>query len=493
MTDPYFWTQLVMQFSTFEPAVRHSVVAISSLYEQSQSQSQTVARQGVRLRDNELALRHYNAAIAELKTMENQSLVLLVCILFICIEFLQSHRDSAVRHCKHGIYILRNNSQGPAWVREHLTPLFRRLSIFPFFFGTGAEDFPSLVALEDPIPDEFSTYPEARSMMDGIFSRTIRLVRCGDAYRFGSLRYAKVPPSLLREQERINYRLQRWRILFTDLDSRCGSSSRSRRPSMDTAAVEQVDLGEEYLQSMLRVYLSITYETCHIWANMAFSAYETAYDRYLPNFERLLQLFTLLHSTLPDASSRRHRHYPKIIFEMGFMPMTFFVTNKCRDLGVRLAALDQMKLFAAPQEHLWQVDIAYEVARRVIEIEHGVVLDPATDRPAAPPRHPGLPPEAVRVREIRTDYYTPTTPADPRIGRPRLRGRVVDYYLRTPDPDDAIYTHTEIFPIKDIMHADVPGWMDANPKAPQQETAWQWDLGIRTSSSNPVPSRESSS
>lgn len=497
VTDPYFWTQLVMQFSSFEPAVRHSVVAISSLYEQSQLRSQSQSepqslqqkpnskkkkkqsplshRGDIRLQDNELALRHYNAAIAELKTMENQSLVLLVCILFICIEFLQSNRDSAIRHCKHGIYILRNNASGPAWVREHLVPLFRRLSIFPFWFGTGADDFPSLVFLEDPIPDAFSTLSDARSMMDDIFSRTIRLVRCGDAHRFGSLRYTKVPPSFLREQEKINYRLQKWRVLFANLDAKSTAPPNSAS-AVAAASTEQYDVGEEYLNSMLRVYLSISSETSLIWANMAFSALESNYDGYLDNFRRLLRLFQMLHTTLP-VESRKHRHYPKFIFEMGFMPMTFFVANKCRDLGVRLATLRLMRLFAVPQENLGRVDITWEVARRVIEIEHGLVVD-AEGVPLSPPSHPGLPPDERRVRDIRTEYKESiqTGPDGHQV-----RGRVVNYFLRT--PDDAIYVQTEFFPVVRPVNGESPP--DSPWKGPRK--VWTRELEVRTTSPTSSP------
>lgn len=428
VTDPYFWTQLVMQFSSFEPAVRHSVVAISSLYEQ--SQAKTV--KGVRIWDNSLALRHYNAAIAELKTMDNPSLVLLVCILFICIEFLQSNRAAAIRHCKHGIYILQNNTSGPAWVREHLVPLFRRLSVFPFFFGTGSQDFPSLVALENPIPESFADFAEARSMMDDIFSRTIRLVRCGDAYRFGSLRHSQVPPVHLVEQDRINYRLDQWRKLFGNLDT--------KSPSPNLPGMEQFGLGEEYLKSMLRVYLLVSFETCRIWVNMAFSGNETGYDRYLASFRRLIQYFMELNRALPPES-RKHKHYPKFIFEMGFMPMTFFVTTKCRALELRLASLALMRLFGVPQENLWQVDISYEVARRVIEIEHGMVLDPE-GRPLTPPSYPGLPPDELRVRDTRTDFVESMHTDD--YGQ-EMRARTVHYYMCS--PEDTIWAHVEIFPL----------------------------------------------
>ncbi|KAI8217304.1 Aspercryptin biosynthesis cluster-specific transcription regulator atnN [Colletotrichum sp. SAR 10_77] len=85
-----------MQFSTFEPSVRHSLVAISNLYEQIEGSPQPQRR--LHLQDQSFALQHYNAAINELKaiqTRDKQPIVLIVCVLFICIEFLQSNREAA--------------------------------------------------------------------------------------------------------------------------------------------------------------------------------------------------------------------------------------------------------------------------------------------------------------------------------------------------------------------------------------------------------------
>ncbi|RYP78766.1 hypothetical protein DL771_000433 [Monosporascus sp. 5C6A] len=388
-SDPYFWTQLVMQFSNFEPVVRHSVIAISSLYEQCQAESPPATG----IRDNALALRHYNAAIAELKAMQNPSLVLLVCILFICIELLQSNREAAIRHCRHGIAILESGVSYPAWAREHLKPVFRRLGTFTYFFGSENADYPCLIALDDPIPASFSNFPEARAMMDDIFSRSIRLMRYGEPYRFGDLRYADVPIRLLKEQEKICYRLDQWQILFADLDTRL--------TSQDMPATQRCDRGEELVQSILRLGLLISCEISQIWTNMAFSVDETTYDAYLCNFRKVVELFTHL-SVMTIDRARTAKHCPKFIFEIGFTPMLFCVATKCRDLSTRLAALSLMKLLGVRRENLWELDTAYTVARRVVEMEHTVILD-ELGQPLGPPLYPGLPPDEMRVRRTRTE------------------------------------------------------------------------------------------
>ncbi|RYP34242.1 hypothetical protein DL767_004365 [Monosporascus sp. MG133] len=424
VSDPYFWTQLVMQFSNFEPVVQHSVIAISTLYEQ----CQTEAPPGTGIRDNTLVLRHYNAAIAELKAMQNPSLVLLVCILFICIECLQSNRAAAIRHCKHGIAILESSVSTPVWAKEHLKPVFRRLSVFAYFFGSGNEDFPRLVALDDPIPASFSDFSEARAMMDDIFSRAVRLMRYGEPYRLGHLRYANVPIGLLKEQENLYYRLDQWQILFADLDARL--------TSQNMPATHRTDLGKEYMESILRLSLSISCEISRILSNMAFSVDETSYDAYLCNFRRVTEQFTRFGMMTLDKA-RTAQRCPKFIFETGFTPMLFYVATKCRDLSMRLSTLPWMKLLGVHRENLWEADTAFAVARRVIEIEHAVILN-ELGQPLGPPLYPGLPPDEMRVRKAWTESEE-LTHAD-KLGQ-EMSGKWVRFYMRT--PENTIYHRTE--------------------------------------------------
>ncbi|OLN86431.1 hypothetical protein CCHL11_06448 [Colletotrichum chlorophyti] len=128
-----------MHFSNFEPAVLHSVIAISGLYEDAYSSSaqQCLRRQdaGFQLRNDGLALRHYT----------NPGLVLqTVRLLFICIEFLQSDKKAVIQYCKHGM--ISGTADLPLWVREHLLPVFRGISVFPVFFGTEPSDLPDSTA-----------------------------------------------------------------------------------------------------------------------------------------------------------------------------------------------------------------------------------------------------------------------------------------------------------------------------------------------------------
>ncbi|KAI1383076.1 uncharacterized protein F4822DRAFT_434999 [Hypoxylon trugodes] len=385
-TDPYFWTHLVMQFSNFEPAVKHSVIAISSLYEQFQAEA--AAQSGVQLRSNSLALQHYNAAIRELKSTDDQPLVLLVCILFICIEFLQSNKDAAIQHCKHGIALLENVNY--SWAREHLVPVFRRLSTFPFYFGQGSNDFPELVCVDDPLPNFFQTWADAQAAMDIILSRTLRVVREGDGYRFGSLRYKAVPPELLAEQDDIRYLLGQWHILFKSLDAR------STLPM--TPAIENYNLGVNFIEVMSRAVLSARYETCRIWLEIAFEPDELCFDSHLIGFRRILDTFLMLDAAIPESSRvPAAKRDPQFIFETGFLPILHCTATKCRDFSMRLEALRLTTVLGTPRENLWEAGQMFAMAKRVIEIEHGVVLNDL-GQSTGPPLYLKFPDDEMRIR-----------------------------------------------------------------------------------------------
>lgn len=440
-TDPSFWTQLVLQFAGFEPAVKHSIVAISSLYEQVRQQTGS-SPDTVRVWDNGMALKHYNAGIRELKALtadgadsdDRQPLVLLVCILFICIEVLQSNRDAAIAHCKHGIAILQRTAPNYPWTKEFLLPIFRRLSLFPFFFGNTPSDFPELVGPppDGPAPETFLTFSDAQQKMDDIFSRTLSLVRKGDAYRFGSFRGLSPTAELLADQENLNHALDQWQVRFANFTG---------DPSLpDTPATQHFQLGTDYLSTMSRCFLLTRYEVCRIYANLALEPDEMGYDAYLEDFGRVFTHLLLLNETVPPQSKS-----PELmigfIFEMGFMPMLFMVATKCRHLQMRLEALRSMRILGLPRENLWELDTVFALGRRIIEMEHDVQVDGAghlvvsPDSPASGTDVP--PPDHKRIRHSWTDQELSTRS----VRGKQVRGRKIGFIMQGEKGN--VYVHTE--------------------------------------------------
>ncbi|KAG5788949.1 hypothetical protein H9Q69_011989 [Fusarium xylarioides] len=313
-TDSYFWTHLVMQFSHFEPTMRHAVLSISSLYEEF-ARGSRITRQ---VCGSTFAVDHYNAAIKHVKSASDEKMILVLCVLFICIEYLQGDFDAALEHCRHGIMIL-NNSSRPEWMCQYLVPIFRRLSITPFFFGGGKPPIrlPQLIGFETPMTLEFSDAREAQTVIDDLL---IRIMGC----------------------------------LINDLERALPPSA-----TADAYAI----CGMRFKHKMARIYIQKHQLQTEMW-----------WDQHLDNFRDAVRLAeeAFLLSTAPG-----YRRIPQssFSFEMSWLPMLFFIVLKCRDLKLRHVALSWMAQLALAKEGLFDVGTLYRVGRRLIELEHDITLD----------------------------------------------------------------------------------------------------------------------
>ncbi|KAI1189773.1 hypothetical protein F5B17DRAFT_166967 [Nemania serpens] len=402
--DPYFWTHLVLQFSQMEPAVRHAVVAVGSLYEQALRHPDTTSL----LCDDRLVLPHYNAAIRHLRTIKNESLVLLVCVLFVCIEFLRGNRVAAIEHCQHGITILQRVETTFPWAKQYLSPLFRRLSVFPFFFAPVDRSRPNPLCLEDAIPS-FSSLSDAQFYLDGILSRTVRLVRHGDVYCLGDMIHQPVSADLIAEQDRTRALLDEWHLRYLHVVS--------RSPQQESTRVHRCNMMSRYL-------------ICRVWAETCFEFRQTAYDKYLDLFRSIIDSATVVESSNYCAKP------VQFTFEMGFIPILYFVVMKCRCLETRLRALSLMRRLGAARENLWEMATMFTAAKRIVEIEHGAMI---TDdgRLSGEPSCPGLPPDEMRIRDSTMEPQSRVQMVD---GVETI-GRMMGFFMLT--ADDGIYVRWE--------------------------------------------------
>ncbi|KAL0943211.1 C6 zinc finger protein [Colletotrichum truncatum] len=334
--DPYFMSKLVMQFTGYEPAARHSVIAISTLCERLNSRS---SDQYSRLQYETFALRHYNAAIHDVRQLtssDNQPVVLLVCILFICIETLNSNRAAVINHCKHGFSLLKYTTSEYAWARQHLLPLFRRLSIMAFLYSDNRADFPDLYGLEHPVPSRFSDFVDAQLMLDDLFSRTLRLVRRGDPYRINPQNRGLASRELVLEQENIRISLDQWQNLLEDFEAR------------PLSPLEGHSTGIENLTKTLRYLLLTRFASCKAWLNTALGTELYDYERDLDAFD---SIFDDIGITDPEFRAS-FRQSPSFMCDAGYLPTITLTSASCFHLESRLAALNLKPVPGLPRETL---------------------------------------------------------------------------------------------------------------------------------------------
>lgn len=335
-----------------EPATRHAVLAISSLYENFDDQALSVTRES-RSRvvggsvDDDFAIQHYNAAISHLVSPQascpaDLNTVLLVCILFTCIEFLRGDTESAISHSQHGISLLNSGAD----IKPELVRVFRHLSIFPYFFGGEIATFPVLNDFQT-VTSTFDTPDDALESLDWLLARAVRLVRASDYHRLGLGVEAQSVESVLQEQTALEGDLNLWWTAFDQLRGQ------------DTS-----DQG-----TMTLLILEMRWQVCKIWANTCLARQETIYDQHIHKFQRIIDMATEAQSLLEHLSTSIHN---KFMFVMGFCPLLYFVVTKCRFLKMRLTALSLLKQVSYVRETLWDASSLYAVGKRIVEIEHGI-------------------------------------------------------------------------------------------------------------------------
>jgi hypothetical protein len=371
-SSPHFWNTLVSQVGQQEPAVRHALVCISSLYEGLEETNQSPLATS---RDR-FAITQYNMALKKLTSeTTDESIVLLVCLLFICIEMLQGNRTIAIQHCRHGITICNTTSKGLlGWAKQELQPIFLRLATFPYFFGVEVADFPEPVGLVSDALATGVTAQEKTMAWDYLVNRVVRLVRLALSYRQGPLQHLTMPDYLFGEQERIYDSLVTWQKHY--------------RNARENYQPNHGDL-ESHLYDEMKCIVG------KIWIGSCFNVDEMAYDEHVADFEELIRLSDqLIHLRRTESGPR-----PKFIFEMGFMPFLYFIVIKCRRLDLRMTALRQIPLISHLQENLFSAKTLYFVGKRSIEVEHGIRLDPCQIEYAGASDAP-MPPDEVRIRSV---------------------------------------------------------------------------------------------
>lgn len=380
-----FWNILVSQVGQQEPAVRHALVCIGSVYEGLDDTSHRLLTAS----QETFAITQYNLALKKLiSAASDKNMTLIVCLLFICIETLRGNKNMAIEHCRHGVTIC-NSMQGglSGWAKQELQPIFLRLATFPYFFGVEASDFPEPLGLiSDPSAVDV-TAEERTTAWDWLTNRAVRLIRLGLSHRQGPLRHSAKPDDLYEEQRRIGRVLVPWRNYYKGLRLQ-GSLSR-----------------EEVFFNLFEEMKSIAVT---IWSACCLSSNELVYDEFVDDFEELV----LLVQHLVDLKAEDSGPKGKFIFEMGFMPYLYFTVLNCRRLDLRLAALRYMPLIGHTRENLFSTRNCYYVGIRVVELEHGICLDPA--RPEFPnDAGAPLPGDQIRIRsaditdevDIRLDEY----------------------------------------------------------------------------------------
>ncbi|KAF5006678.1 hypothetical protein FDECE_6970 [Fusarium decemcellulare] len=355
--DGSFWSGIVLKMSATEPAVRHAILAISSLHEVVEARSRNPHGKAL---DTRFAFRQYGNAITSLRNWsqrEEPSVIpLLVCLLFICVEFLADRDSAAQMHILQGRKILSGLADGhtPAMevVKHSLVPIYARLSLSSFLFGTRPAPIPIHLRGWTEVPAVYATVEQARCGLYLIVDECLQF-----SVRAYEIMYnPNADPEQLQlleyEQQRLLSQLSRWHAAFTVL-----TSMSPQAPVLETS------------QNILRLF----HQAAFIWVSTCLHPYEVKYDAHVAGFSAIISLASTIIGSAPTNSKLE-----PFTFETELVAPVYWTAVKCRHPLLRRAAL---KLLTREQmrnrrENLWHVRETAVIAARIIEIEETGVENP---------------------------------------------------------------------------------------------------------------------
>lgn len=356
--DSPFWSTLIPQLAHSEPAIRHAVIAISTVHrdlESLQVRSPTGS-----IEPSESAIMETSQAMRSLTTRmsadPSSSLVPLVaCLLFTCLDFLRGSSDTAMVHMKNGFQILNSLTEPPTSaapqqisdskaIREHVVPVFTRLNLLCILFG---QSLP-FRAFGESSPDisTFTSVEDGRVRLYDLINVVIRFIRAGRA----KANAGDIQVTDLIEKIRYERLMERWYSLLLE----CISNSNAADKPHEVAAIN---------------VMKLHYRTIYVFLSVCLSIEESASDLHTPDFEEIIHLGELIVSMPPPPGRPGQPNEQRTFsFEMGIIPSLYFTTIKCRNPALRRRALSVLRK-APLREGLWMSHIASKVAERLIQVE----------------------------------------------------------------------------------------------------------------------------
>ncbi|CAM1502526.1 Fc.00g045100.m01.CDS01 [Cosmosporella sp. VM-42] len=407
--DVGFWSNVVIKLSTTEPAVRHAMLAVSSLHECVETKSKS----GREL-DRTFAFQEYGKAIRSLRNwtqrsdMEPSTIPLLVCVLFVCIEFLADRDAASQLHIWQGRKILSGlrESRSPEMemIKQSLVPIYARLSLASFLHGSRPDPIPEHLMTCTSVPAMFTSLDDSSSVLYHILDEGLQFSAGARGAVFSPNTNDAEWIKLQSEQHRLLGQLSRWDAAFTVL-----VSMSPQTPSLINA------------QNLLRIY----HQASLIWISTALQPYELAYDAHLPAFASIISLASAVISNTSHHSSKA----AAFSFETELVAPVYWVATKCRHPMLRRAALRLLsrEKVKGRRENLWHTPATIAIAARVIELEeagvegpHDWSLDPSdplaglNDFMKREGRRPGY----VRRQDVRLDELKISLSEPPTLSPP---------------------------------------------------------------------------
>lgn len=368
-----FWSHLLLQASLSEPAILHASLALSAVHKTDTLDTKTDERAMI----DQFALRHYVKAIHHLKAHFTKKdkvsfqVILIACVIFISLECLRGHLESAQVHIENGLKIIKEaNSvskdrdcsvitiEKPTVADDWIVEAVSRLDIqFRLSQQSCSSTRPSFRRDDcSSIPRKFRCFKDAWKSLDILTNDALLLSHTDYQLKGGDTCPGHQSP--IEQRKKLLRALRRW--LKTWKNSR-----------------------ESLIQNMPKTFrrgalvLTIHHTMTTIMAELCLcSQDEMAFDSQIYRFAHLLDEIQLL----SDISRVDHGfpssemgpvdivHSRGSVMDLGCISPLYYLTMKCRVRRIRLQAIALLEMYTH-REGIWDAAIAALVARKVMELE----------------------------------------------------------------------------------------------------------------------------
>lgn len=365
--DSNFWDQLILQVSHDDPAVRHAVIALGSLYEKFDIQREVIRSQAQATVCRQDSIEQYNQALSHLQQNlgddENRNIhsTLICCVLFIAFETFLGNYDSAGLHLESGLKILHDwqvqqdqllqpaYSPATSVIEDDLLPVFSRLNLQArSLVDPGLSQHHRFIGdtATKSIPNAFSSLNQSRICLYNLFNATFDFIHSTYDTK-ESVDLSEEPPSaVVLERDHLDGLMQRWLQTFDTLLEDAGTQ-----------------MGTRNLRAAM--LLKIHHTTATVLLRTSLSSEQRGFDAHLDHFKSIVSLS----ASLLEASGSLEIK-PSFSMDLGIIVPLYLTVVSCRDPTVRRQALSLLSRLSLPrQEGSWNANDASRVGRWVINVE----------------------------------------------------------------------------------------------------------------------------
>ena len=349
LVDSRFWDRVVLQACHIEPAVKHAVLALSSLHQLSGLPHDSDTAHQHRLyaeRQHHKALTSARALISS-SSPQDVDRILVACVIFIIFEGVRGDYRAAAMHMDSGRAIMAQNS-------ARLKHASRRKDLVEIEHALARLDLPAICFSDRTSPyaynlsDFYDTNPD-------LTPESFQDSNEAQASFINLARWLLIIGNHIDEEERNGNLVGMAR--YQAVKMRCSAAIEEWYTRFETLA------SRDQSSNLVVLNLRSWYMCARLLIDTESYGLEIRYDAYMHYFEAIVNYGEMISAHISDSNSQR-----SFSFDLGYMIPVYLTATRCRDPILRRRAVRLLHDHPR-QEGVWESVAAAAVAARWIAVE----------------------------------------------------------------------------------------------------------------------------